>query len=269
MKVLSIDVGLKNLAYCLFYIDKNNNKKYEIDSWDIVDVCDLTSNICQKCKKQAKCKKDDLLLCRLHAKKHPSYKIPPHKDKTIKKMKKLKLIELCSTYDLEVSKKDKKDDIVKKIFEHHNKHYFSLIENVNANNIDLITLGRNMTIQFDKIFSKTKIDNVIIENQISPIANRMKTFQGMITQYFIMKNVPIIEFIASSNKLKMFIQKKKTTYAERKKQSIIFTKKIISSNNMFNKWLEHFSSNKKKDDLADCFLQGIYYLENKYLMRLT
>jgi hypothetical protein len=33
------------------------------------------------------------------------------------------------------------------------------------------------------------IDTVVIENQISPIANRMKTVQGMITQYFLMRGV--------------------------------------------------------------------------------
>ena len=32
------------------------------------------------------------------------------------------------------------------------------------------------------------ITHVFIENQISPIANRMKTIQGMLAQYFIMKS---------------------------------------------------------------------------------
>ena len=50
----------------------------------------------------------------------------------------------------------------------------------------------------------SKIDTVIIENQISTLASRMKTLQGMITQYFIMKNIPQIEFISASCKLKLF-----------------------------------------------------------------
>ena len=40
----------------------------------------------------------------------------------------------------------------------------------------------------------------------------MKTLQGMIAQYFIMKNKTSIEFVSSTNKLKLFIGNKKTTY---------------------------------------------------------
>ena len=40
-----------------------------------------------------------------------------------------------------------------------------------------------------------------------PIANRMKTIQGMIAQYFIDKNVKLIKFISASNKLKNFKMK--------------------------------------------------------------
>jgi hypothetical protein len=31
----------------------------------------------------------------------------------------------------------------------------------------------------------------------------------------------------------------------------------------FPEWVEKFNSHKKKDDLADCFLQGMYALINK------
>ena len=53
-------------------------------------------------------------------------------------------------------------------------------------------------------FTKT-ITHVLIENQISPIATRMKTLQGMLTQYYIdhLENVDIT-FVSSVNKLKQF-----------------------------------------------------------------
>ena len=41
--------------------------------------------------------------------------------------------------------------------------------------------------EFDKIDKLKDITHIIIENQISPIATRMKTIQGLLTQYFIMK----------------------------------------------------------------------------------
>ena len=85
------------------------------------------------------------------------------------------------------------------------------------------------------------IDNihfVIIENQISPIANRMKTIQGMLAQFFIMKNDDIhIEFVSSSNKLKQFNDLKcqnefieKNSYKENKKDGIHYCKLILQNN---------------------------------------
>ena len=64
------------------------------------------------------------------------------------------------------------------------------------------------------LFGKDKIelDVVIIENQISTIASRMKTLQGMISQYFIMKGIPSIEFISSINKLKIINNSNKNYY---------------------------------------------------------
>jgi hypothetical protein len=115
---------------------------------------------------------------------------------------------------------------------------------------------------------KYKIDIVIIENQISTIASRMKTLQGMLAQYFIMKDVPCIEFISASNKLKMFMTKKKTTYTERKLESVEVTKELLEKLPLLKEYKGILDKNKKKDDLADCFLQGIYYLTVKNMINI-
>ena len=47
MKLLSIDVGIKNLAYCLF----NINDTLEIDKWDIANLCGEISHKCDEPKK--------------------------------------------------------------------------------------------------------------------------------------------------------------------------------------------------------------------------
>ena len=85
---------------------------------------------------------------------------------------------------------------------------------------------------------------------------RMKTLQGMIMQHFIEKDIPLVEEVSASNKLKEFLSNKKTTYAERKKESINITRNLLNTNNFLNKWIEIFDKHKKKDDLADSFLQG-------------
>ena len=43
MKLISIDVGIKNLACCIFDISNNN---YTITSWDIIDLCETTKEKC-------------------------------------------------------------------------------------------------------------------------------------------------------------------------------------------------------------------------------
>ena len=94
----------------------------------------------------------------------------------------------------------------------------------------------------------------------------MKTLQGMIMQHFIERNIPLVEEVSATNKLKEFLGNQKTTYNERKKKSIEFTRDILIKENALTKWCEYFDSHKKKDDLADCFLQGRWYL-NKTLLK--
>ena len=118
--------------------------------------------------------------------------------------------------------------------------------------------------ELSKKINLNTIDMILIENQISPIANRMAIIQGMITQYYLMKNKNIIKFISGINKLKFFIGTKKTTYNERKKLSIQITNKLINETN--NTWSEFFFNNKKQDDLADCFLQGIWFLYDEKII---
>ena len=57
MKILSIDVGMKNMAYCL--LDYRDDGAYTIVGWDIIDLCENTENICMgKQKNGNKCKKN-------------------------------------------------------------------------------------------------------------------------------------------------------------------------------------------------------------------
>jgi len=119
--------------------------------------------------------------------------------------------------------------------------------------------------KFEELFENIQLDGVIVENQIGPLAMRMKTLQGMIMQHFIEKGVPLVEEVSASNKLKEFLGNKKTTYAERKKAGIKHTLEIITKDNLLLNWVEIFNKHKKKDDLADSFLQGRWYLKNTIL----
>lgn len=280
MKILSIDVGMKNLAFCLFsnttQMPSNKNEFFLVDKWEVIDICsEEEKKTCiyiddkgKGCKSIAKFKKEKHHYCKKHSKKS-KYLLPDSKW-TISKLKQKKLQELkdfCVSKFIfcndSITKKAQFVEIIKKYIE--NK-YLEPIKETKATATTLVSLGKNIMKKFDSIFENDKIDLVLIENQISPIANRMKTLQGMISQYFIMRDVERIDFVSSGNKLKGFLDKKKSTYSERKKKGIEITLKYLEKYYALNQWIEFFHSHKKKDDLADCYLQGLWYIKDKNLV---
>jgi hypothetical protein len=273
MKILSIDVGIKNLAFCLF--DKSPTAEhFKVTKWDIIDISEQENTIIcgfvEKniiCNKPAKFKKDDKCYCLKHSKKQ-QIQIPTSEQKPvfINKQKIQKLYEIAESQNIKYEPKIKKADLVKLINEHINLNYFQTIESKKAADVDLFNIGLNIKTKFNKLFeNEEKIDYVIIENQIGPLAIRMKTIQGMIVQYFIMSNLNVdhIEFISASNKLKDCDVKDKSKYSDRKKLGIAKCLELITKDFRFNEHVDYFNKHKKKDDLSDSFLQGMWFINNK------
>lgn len=274
MKVLSIDVGIKNLAFCLFE-KQDGNTNFIISKWDIANVseketfkcCAIDKNIA--CNKPAKYKKNLDCFCLKHSKKQ-KFQIPAAElhPTSIQKQKIQSLLEIAKKYGIVHEKSPKKAELVTIIKQYAYNNYFQAIDSVNASKVDLINVGYNIKTKFDSLFSnEDTIDYVIIENQIGPIANRMKTLQGMIVQYFIMTPIFVehIEFVSASNKLKDFNIPDKTKYSERKQIGIQKCLEIITADHAFSVHIEYFSKHTKKDDLADSFLQGLWFIKDKNL----
>jgi len=282
-RILSIDVGIKNLAFCLFEKQVNSNH-FNITKWDVINLSQEDEiQKCQcsekndKCNKPAKYTLNDTYFCLKHSKKQ-NYQIPTAELKAsfINRQKIQKLIDIADKYNIHYEKPSKKNDLLFKINEYITNKCFKEITTTNASQIDLITIGKNIKNKFNKLFKiEDKIDYVLIENQISPIANRMKTIQGMIAQYFIMNNnTEHIEFVSSINKLKEITvknaldqqqQNKKSDYKSRKKQGITKCLEILTIDHRFNNQITFFNNHKKKDDLSDCFLQGLWFINHKNL----
>ena len=149
----------------------------------------------------------------------------------------------------------------------------------------------------------SQITHVIMENQISTLASRMKTIQGELTMYFLIHYPNVhIEYVSSTHKLRHFagvlpvrvpvpIPKKRcaTTneivssgpsvspvspvslvhtlgqtvgakYREHKQDAIQITTHLLEQNPAWSAQWQHTMSHKKKDDYADCFLQGLWYV---------
>jgi hypothetical protein len=275
MKFVSIDVGIKNLSFCLF--EKSIDKDYfEILKWDNIDLTEETELKCcnevkmnEICGKPAKFIKNSKCYCLKHAKKlNILLPVSEFKINYLNKQKLTSLFEIADKYKIKYDKPCKKTDIIHLIQEFSNTNCFEIIHHQLASKVNLVTIGKNIQHKFDIIFSVhlSTLDTIIIENQIGPLANKMKTIQGMLSQYFIMKNNHIkIDFISSSNKLKDFIKETdhKLDYKERKKLGVQSCINFISKDFKYDSWFTMFKKHTKKDDLADCFLQGMWYINHK------
>jgi hypothetical protein len=239
------------------------------------------------CNKPAKFSKANKCYCLKHSKKQPFLQPKPDlKSSFINKQKIQSLIEISNKYNIPYKENSKKTELIQNITNFVNTNCFNPVEKGNATKVDLVTIGRNIQHKFDTIFYNqatehvANIDSIIIENQIGPIANKMKTIQGMISQYFIMKNNNIkIEFISACNKLKDFIppavalannsetdtvsKSGKMDYKQRKQLGVKTSLHFVDTDDRFKVWSEFLHKHSKKDDLSDCFLQGMWYIKNK------
>jgi hypothetical protein len=295
MNILSFDVGIKNLAYCLVNVTNANAKKFDIVDWGVINLMSSGNQpdaaLCATCKKKATLQtvNGDLHYCAIHAKKHPHFKPIDNNFKefavvhSLDKIPVKRLNEFISANSIEIAggKKLLKGElleIVKKfIADWRFVKCGSGEKKKKANDFDLVGLGVSLRDKFDEVFSdetRSAIDKIVIENQIGPLAIRMKSLQGMITQYFIMKGLEDISYISASNKLKMFECSEllydsddenggsgdKKKYKERKDKSVEIVTKLVES---MPKWGNVFKNHTKKDDLADALLQALWYASTK------
>ena len=116
MQLISIDVGIKNLAYCI--LEKNTDVgDYKIIKWDSINLCGDEPN-CKECKNKASYTKNELNYCLTHAKKTGF--IIPTKDKSPSAIKKLKiesLISLANEYKITIDDNGKKNVILKTVID--------------------------------------------------------------------------------------------------------------------------------------------------------
>ena len=229
IKVVSFDVGIKNMAYCVFQTSNSseNLDNIEIIDWNVIDLIDTpppNNKLCQAvmknnktCGKKAKFERSEPsdCFCEKHAK--ISNYFMPTRERSPKYIKKLKIGELQELVLKEkitnVLLTDKRPAIIDKIVAYYSVSCLVPIvcAKKKADDCSIISIGQRIKQSFNSIPSLQNVTHVLIENQISTIASRMSIIQGLLTQYFIMRHSDefnlVLEFISSKNKLKHFDEK--------------------------------------------------------------
>ena len=244
IKILSFDVGIKNLAYCILSWDKC---KYTIYDWGVIN---LTEDIIEN---------------------NNNSNVDTEFIINYKKMKINDLKKYMVKYGINIE--GKKKDLISncEVFLKSKK----LLRIKKCKNMKLSDIGITLCNNLDKYPEFHNVDYILIENQPVLKNPTMKSIQIMIFSYFIMKNfvnndnnkISDILLISAKNKLKVYDgpditgnYKLSNKYALTKKLAIEYCKYMINHD---QENLNFFLNHSKKDDLADSFLQGAYYLKSK------
>jgi hypothetical protein len=287
-KIISWDVGVKNLAFCYMEEDKGNKKKpFTIHKWKTINLMKDSTEICgiKSCEKLAawfyETDDETKYYCTKH--KHITGVLIPSKKTHIKKNKcdvvfKIKNKSCDSKIKLSICNKN--GDYKHYCGKHKPKDICTLnsLKKANASKISIVTMQQKLLEILDDMPSLLKADAVVIENQPSFKNPRMKSISSTLFNFFLMRstidkdivdtNIKHVVFMSPSNKLKLDEKSsqilantpKKKKYKVTKDLSIKYCRELLKHD---KKNLEILASAKKQDDLCDSFLQGCYYLKKK------
>lgn len=237
--ILTVDVGLKNLAMCVMDYDKTdpkNTQRYSIRLWDVYNILDDDSDhVCggkmrngKVCNKKALYKYNHDNTCYYTCKTHFPKDITMGPSNVIR-------VKAVKDYLLQ--------DISRIVLQN--------IIQIHAANIDIF---RDVT-------------KVLIELQ-PKVNNKMKLIShliyGKFVELYLDTNVPI-RFVSASQKLKAYTGpviecKLKGAYPRRKYLSVRYAQWILENkfcSEQVQRWIGVFSTKQKLDDKCDTFLMAI------------
>ena len=284
MKVLSWDVGIINLAYCFI---EYNEDDWKILEWGIINLTNREELKCSHCGKNASCYTDISNNCVYYCKKHlPKNLEPPTFEEIFTENKSDKKCD-WETTNGKCNKKSKYVDSNDKYYctTHAKSAYKKIcdqykiksIKKKSVSSLSIDDLKFDLIKKLDNMKSFMEADYVLIENQPSMKNPKMKAISSTIFDYFLIRGIidkhisnskiKKVKFMSPSKKLKLadegdtktLIKAKgdeSKSYKLTKALGIKYCKIMIDP---FPEWKEVLDSHKKKDDLADSFLQGMYY----------
>lgn len=254
MKLISFDVGLRNLAYCV--LEGTSRTDVKIVDWNIIDVLGEQSGVgavrCYKCSAAARYEHacDGTFACSKHT---PKKKAAVTKASLNKKSPE-ELKGEIETWGLQTDAK-KKSDLVALLYNHARQNTWKKCV-ASSTQGSVMDLSRAIMTSLDaRQSSWAGADAVCIENQPE---RRMYAVQAMLQMYFTVRGFACAG-ISATHKLSNIITVDDAvhTYKGRKKTGIVHAYALVPAANQ-----EHFKKHPKKDDLADSFLQGLWAMEH-------
>lgn len=234
--ILTVDVGLKNLAMCAMKSATEHVETYEIVLWDVY-------NTLEDDEKHCKCSKKNGQMCGKKA----GFQHRGDCGETV---------YTCKTHF-------PKDRCIAK----NNKYKAKVVTDYLLQDIAAIILQTMNTFFKTHCDLLTHVDKVLIELQ-PKVNNKMKLISHILYGKFVelyCDTKTVVRFVRASQKLKAYkgppvLCTLKGAYARRKFLSVEYTRWFL--NTCFNSlqrdtWLSVFDSHKKKDDLGDVFLMAI------------
>jgi len=252
MKILSWDIGIINLSYCIL---EKNEHDIKIIEWGIINLMEtpemkknrnlLFENIPKKLHESPFLLNVDKVVIE----NQPSLKNP--------QMKSIQMI--VYSYFLMYGK-----------VLNNNEFKIKDVDFCNASNKLKVYKGPEILL-IKKIKKEKKIDNnlqdikIELINEEKIIEHNINKLQGGNNEEFIINMNENKENSKENNKEKKnksikSIKSVKLSYGDKKKMAVEHVKFFLKND---TKNLDFFLNHKKKDDLADSYLQGLYILINK------
>jgi len=254
MKLVSFDVGIRNLAYCV--LEGTDRTNVRIVDWNIIDILAEQAGVqvtrCHKCPAAATWMQASTGHCACTR----------HKPKGGKKLTKKELGTKTVAELQDALKKanvspvpTKKAECVNLLYTHNRQSVWMRCVK-SSNHGSVLDLAPAIMASLDKRQDSWRnADCIVLENQME---RRMFAVQAMLEMYFVCRGFKCAG-VSATHKLTNIITTDDTvgSYKGRKKTGITHATSLVPE-----VWKEHLLKHPKKDDLADSFLQGLWALEH-------
>lgn len=277
--LLSWDVGIVNLAYCLI---KFKDNRYKIIDWQKINLIDGDILICKypACVKKATLVAGDVTSCGVHRNWIAKESDDKYIEEDIIGQISGTICDICDSdakwhfpmCDLVLCTKHKASQVSKL----KTKWKIRAVTKKSSKKYAIHIIKLQLIAKLDQLkFKFNNITNVVIENQPGLKHPRMKSVAGTLMNYFLIRGIvdkdyselKEVRFMSPSNKLKLdpksnsLIKTAEKKYKMTKQLAVEYCRKLVQNSPDLQK---HFESFTKKDDLADALLQGLFWYYHVY-----